>query len=94
MRINKVDNVFQVYNKNAGVKKATPGTKTKASDELKISEKALDFQFALQKLKEVGDIRFEKTEKIKNQVKTGTYNVSNEKIAEKIMQTNDFDKRI
>lgn len=94
MRINKVDNVFQVYNKNTGVKKVKSNNGSGDADKLKISEKALDFQYALQKLKDVEDIRMEKTVNIKNQIKTGLYEIDNEKIAEKIMDSNNFDKRI
>lgn len=93
MRINKPDNVFQVYNKNSGVKKGKPDRVTKDTDQLKISEKGIDFQHALQKIKDVEDIRMEKVENIKEQIKSGTYEVDGKKIAEKMMESIHFDKK-
>jgi len=68
MRINKVDNVFQVYNKNTGVKKVN-SSNNKDADRLKLSEEALDFQFALQKLNNVGDIRWKRQKILKTKLK-------------------------
>ena len=94
MRINKTDNVFHVYNKNQGVKKVNPNKVDKDSDEIKISSKAIDFQYALQKLKDVEDIRMDKVENIKEQIKSGIYEINGEKIAEKILETVYFDKKL
>lgn len=94
MRINKMDNVFQVYNKNLGVKNIKTNKSGKSSDELKISENAMDFQFAINKVKEVEDIRVEKVEKIKEQIKSGTYEIDGKKIAEKIYNSINFDQKI
>ncbi|MBU5255683.1 flagellar biosynthesis anti-sigma factor FlgM [Tissierella praeacuta] len=94
MRINKLDNIFQVYNKNSGIKKVKSDNRGKDTDELKISEKAIEFQYALQKLKDVEDIRMDKVEYIKEQVQSGSYHVDGKKIAEKILETVNFDKKI
>lgn len=94
MRINKLDNIFQVYNKNSGIKKVKSDNRGKDTDELKISEKAIEFQYALQKLKDVEDIRMDKVEYIKEQVQSGSYHVDGKKIAEKILETINFDKKI
>ena len=93
MRINKTDNVFQIYNKNQGVKKVNMEKKPKDGDQLKISEEAMDFQYAIQKLKNVEEIRTEKVETIKAQVQAGTYEVSGSKIAEKMLESVYFDKK-
>lgn len=94
MRINKVENIFQVYNKNSGVKKTKSDNGSKDTDQIKISEKAIEFQYALQKIKDVEEIRLDKVEKIKNQVQSGTYYVEGEKIAEMMLQSINFDKKI
>lgn len=94
MRINKVDNIFQVYNKNSGTKKVKSGNGSKDIDQIKISEKAIEFQYALQKIKAVEEIRMDKVENIKNQVQSGTYYVDGEKIAEKMLESINFDKKI
>lgn len=94
MRINRVDNVFQAYNKNTGVKKVKSGNMSKDLDQVKISEKAMEFQFAMQKIKEIPDVRREKVDTIKKQIESGTYEVDGKKIAEKILESLYFDKKI
>ena len=94
MRINNIDNIFQVYNKNAGIKKKDADKKSEGTDEVKLSSKAVDFQHALKSFKELDDIRWEKVEELKAQVKAGTYHIDGEKIAEKILADLNFDKRI
>lgn len=93
MRINKMNNVLQVYNKNNGVNKAKDNNKTK-EDQINISDKAKEVQFGLSKLKDVEEIRTEKIETIKEQIKTGTYNIDGEKIAERMLENVNFNKRI
>ena len=94
MRINKLDNVFQVYNKNVGSAKIKSNETPKEKDQIKISDKAVEFQFALQKIKDTADIRMEKVEGLKQQVQAGTYNVDGKEIAEKIIASVKFDKKI
>ncbi len=94
MRINKIDNIFQVYNKNSGVKKVQSKGVSKDTDEIKISSKAIEFQYALQKVKDVEEMRMDKVEDIKNRIKSGTYNIEGNKIAEKILESINFNKKI
>lgn len=94
MRINKINNIFQTYNKNAGAKKVKPEGMSKDSDEIKISEKAIEFQFAMQKIKNVEVTRTDKVDEIKQQIQSGTYEVDGKKIAEKIIEGIKFDKKI
>ncbi len=65
----------------------------KGADQLKISEEAMDFQYALQKLKDVEEVRTEKVATIKAQVQAGTYEISGDKIAEKMLDSVYFDKK-
>lgn len=94
MRINKIDNVFQVYNKNSKVNKSKSDKISKDTDKIKISDKAIEFQFALQKIKDVEEIRMDKVEEIKNKIQTGSYYVEGKKIAEKMLESINFDKKI
>lgn len=94
MRINKIDNIFQVYNKNSGVKKINSKEMSKDMDEIKISSKAIEFQYALQKVKDVEEMRMDKVEDIKNRIKSGAYNIEGNKIAEKILESINFNKKI
>lgn len=93
MRINKINNVLQIYNKNKGVNKVNENTKTK-EDQINISEKSKEVQFAFSKIKDVEEFRTEKVEKIKEQIKTGTYEINGQKIAEKMIKDINFHKRI
>lgn len=93
MRINKTDNAFQIYNKNQGVKNVKADKLPKDTDQIKISDGAIDFQYALQKLKNVGDIRTEKVDAIKAQIQAGTYEIDGNKIAEKMIESIYFDKK-
>ncbi len=94
MRINKVDNILQIYNKNAANKKVKQEKVSKSSDDIKISERAMEFQFALQKIKNVEEVRVDKIENIKKQIQAGTYEIDGRKIADKIFESINFDKKI
>ena len=94
MRINRLNNIFQIYNKNTKTKKVTSDKRKDGKDEIKLSEKAIEFQHALKKVREVEDIRVDKVEKIKTQVKSGTYYVDGKKIAEKMLEDIGFNKKI
>ncbi len=92
MKINNTDKVMGIYlsNLNKQVKEINHGK----NDDISVSEKAKDLQFALDLLKKVPDVRAEKIERLKREVKAGTYNVEGRKIAEKILENIHFDKRI
>lgn len=85
---------FQIYNKNQGIKKVKPGKIDQAKDQIEISDKAIGFQHALKKLKNLDEIRMDKVETIKKQIDAGTYKIDGGKIAEKIMESIDFDQKI
>lgn len=92
MKINRTENVFRAYNKNSSTKKAE---KTKGKeDKLNISQEAKEYQFAIGKLKDIPDIRTEKVNSIKTQIKSGTYEINANKIAEKMIESVNFDKKI
>lgn len=92
MNINRIDKILQVYN-TQGIKKTENGKVNAKKDELKLSGKALEYQFAVNSLKDVPDTRTELVEKIKEEIKAGTYEVDGKKIVEKMMENINFDKR-
>lgn len=92
MNINRIDKILQVYN-TQGIKKIENSKVSAKKDELKLSEKALEYQVAVNSLKDVPDIRTELVEKIKEEIKAGTYEVDGKKIVEKMMKNINFDKR-
>ena len=66
------------------VKKAE--VKKEKEDRLEISKEAQDYQFAMEKLKDIPQIRKDRVEKLKIQVQNGTYQVDSGKIADKILE--------
>lgn len=92
MKINRMDNVFKVYNKNASVKKA--GKTNNKEDKLNISQQAKDYQFAINKLNDIPEIRTEKVDELRTQIKAGTYSIDGNKIAEKMLDSVNFNKKI
>lgn len=93
MKINKTDKVLQVYN-NMGVNKANSNKNKLGKDEIEFSERAKDYQFAINKFKELPEIRMDKVDKLKKEVESGNYNVEGRKIVEKIYEGINFDKKI
>lgn len=92
MKINRVDRIMQTY-RSMDSKKAQSKDKTSIKDELEVSEKAIDYQFAINKLKELPSIRKEKADKIKGEIASGTYSIDGNKIAERMLETIEFDKK-
>ena len=93
MNINKVDKILQVYNTQS-IKKVESSKKNGKKDELKLSNKAMEYQLAVNSLKNVPEIRKDKVEKLKSEISAGTYKVDGEKIVEKMFGNINFDKRV
>ena len=93
MKINKTDKILKIYN-NMGSNKVRTNKNTLGKDEIKFSERAMDYQFGIRKFKEVPEMRMEKVNKIKREIKSGNYNVEGKKIVEKIYENINFDKKI
>ena len=93
MKINKTDKVLQIYS-DMGQKKVNRNKNTLGKDEIKISERAKDYQFVINKLKKIPDMRMEKVDNLKQEIKSGNYNVEGKNIVEKIYENVNFDKRV
>lgn len=87
MKINQIQQISELYGATSTRKMPSKNTKVGAKDKLEISETAKHFQTALKAAKESPDIRTEKVDKIKAQIESGTYNVSSEEVAKKMMAT-------
>lgn len=94
MKINNINKLLKIYNNNLNVKKVDEIKVENNKDKLKLSDKAIEYQYALNKLKEVPDIRKDKVDRIKEEIKTGTYVVDGEKIVDKMLKKANFHKRI
>ena len=85
MKINQIINqkIAQLQRNNSKYEKNTK--ENNRSDKLNISQKGQKIKTTKKNLKKIPDIRQEKVQTLKQQIKQGTYNVSSEKIAKKIV---------
>jgi len=84
MRIDAYNKITQMLQTNSTVRT----TKTKgvsAKDHVEISRTGKDYQVAKQALAHTEDIRMDKVNEIKRRMESGTYNVSGEEVANKLV---------
>lgn len=84
MRIEAYTQVQQIYQANS-VKKSQQTAKAKAKDEVQLSNFGKDLQTAKQAVAETPDIRVELTAPIQKAIADGTYEVSAESFADRII---------
>ena len=85
MRIEAYTQVQQVYN-SSKVQREQNISNAKASDKVQISSLGMDMQVATKAVKGAPDIRFDKVEPLKKAINEGTYEVSGESFAEKLLK--------
>ncbi len=84
MRIDALNQVSQLYQQTKP-KKAVRSDQSYAQDELQISRTAQDYQIAKNAVSEAPDVREDKIAEFKEALASGTYNVSSQEIAEKMV---------
>lgn len=84
MRIDAYNKVNQVYQTNVKTQ-TTKKDKMSKSDKVEISQFGRDLQVAKQAVENMPDIREEKVEVIKTAITSGTYEVSMEEVADKLV---------
>lgn len=86
--------MVQQYQKNDNIvntdRQAAGATKT-TEEKVNLSTQAKDYQQITNTLSQLPDVREEKIQEIKSQVEKGTYNVSGEKIAGKMVEESIID---
>ena len=86
MRIENFSQIQQIYNNQAmAPAKANVTGTSDFIDKLNISSTGKDLQVAKQAVKDAPDIRMDRVEALKETVQNGTYDVSGEDFADKIM---------
>ncbi|MEG1847115.1 MAG: flagellar biosynthesis anti-sigma factor FlgM [Lachnospiraceae bacterium] len=85
MRIEAYTQVQQMYNKK-GANKAQNTSKSGFADQLQISSAGKDIQTAKQAIANSPDVRQNITAPIKASIQNGTYNVSSESFADKMLE--------
>ncbi len=88
MRIEAYTQVQQIYN-SSKVQKGTATAKKSATDQVQFSRTGMDMQVATMAVKGAPDIRMDKVESLKKAIQDGTYEVSGESFAEKLLQKYD-----
>ncbi len=88
MRIEAYTQVQQLYN-NKNTAKAKQTQKASFADQLQISSLGKDIQTVKQAVANTPDIRGELTAPIKAAIQNGTYEVSNNSFADKLLQKYD-----
>lgn len=86
MRVDAVNHVSQLY-KPANAKKVSKTDEVNKKDAYEISQSAKDYQVAKKAVAEAPDIREDKVAGLKEALASGTYNVSSQEIAEKILSS-------
>ena len=86
MRIDAYNAVNQVYQTNAQTKKVVTDKKV-SSDKLEISQTGKDIAVAKNAIAEAPDVREDRVESIKRQMAEGTYSVSLEDVADKMLDS-------
>lgn len=85
MRIDAMSQVAQIY-KASQARGVEKNEKSRAKDEVHISEAGKDFQIAKMALQEVPDVREERIAAIKSSMEAGTYEVSSSDFADKVLE--------
>ena len=85
MRVDAYNQITQIY-QTTNTKAKNTSRKGKTSDCLELSQTGRDYQIAKQAVKDVADIREERVNQIKEQMQSGTYQVTGEEFAEKILE--------
>lgn len=84
MRIDGIQKVAQIYSSN-GTVKAEKKSKAAKQDHVQISQAGRDFQIARDAVKNAPDVREDIVADIKGRIEAGTYEVSGDAFAEKVI---------
>lgn len=85
MRIEAYTQVQQIYKKST-LDKGQKKTNASASDQLEISTMGKEYQIAKQAVAASADVREDITAPLKKSIQAGTYEVSAEKFADKLLK--------
>lgn len=86
MRIEAYSQITQLYNASKPAAKTQTATGASFKDKLNISSAGKDMQVAKEAVAAAPDIRMDRVNEIKNALANGTYNVSGEDFADKLLE--------
>lgn len=92
----QLQNILKVYGKAPGAKVGgvASGQAATKNDELAISRESRITQKAMQAIKQAEDIRMDRVTELEERISAGTYTVSDDEVAEKIIETAILDRLI
>jgi len=90
--INRITGAYDKIKRINEIKKTD--SVTKRTDEVSFSETAKDYQIALNALNNTPDIRQEKVVRLKKAYESGNYDIKGSVIAEKLINSPLFDKKV
>lgn len=92
----QVQNLLQVYGKNKGVNRveSTPSARSIKKDALAISDESRVKQKAMQAIRQADDVRTEKVEELRERISAGTYTLTEDQVAEKMIERAIVDRLI
>jgi negative regulator of flagellin synthesis FlgM len=82
----QIQDRIKVEDKTATTNSPSGTSSTGGAEHIAISSKAKDIQKATEAVNAAPDIRIEKVDRIKEQIANGSYSVSSEQLAEKILE--------
>ena len=85
MRIDAYSAVSKVYQTSSQITGKSSKAEESSNDKLEISQTAKNYQVAKSAVAEASDVREDKIADIKNRIAAGTYSVSAEDFADKIL---------
>ncbi len=86
MRIESLNQVAQIYNKNKAARTQRASAADTSRDEVQISSFGRDYQIAKQAVAEASDIREDRVAQLKESVNAGNYNVDVDDFANRLLQ--------
>jgi len=93
MKIYNIPGIMKAYNQKKIRSKSNVNGIESKRDEMQVSSEAQVMSKALQSAKNAPEIREQKVNEIKNALKQGTYNVSADDVAEKMLKGSMFNKK-
>lgn len=92
----QVQNLLQVYGKNKSVNRveSAPAAQSIKRDALAISDESRIKQKAMQAIRQADDIRLDKVEDLRERISAGTYTLTDDEVAEKMIERAIVDRLI
>lgn len=89
-----VNKAMQIYNNKSTEKLKKSKEVEGPKDEIQLSDKAKEYQIAMKAFKNLPETRENLVNELRNQITQGSYSVSGEEIADKIVASVLIDKKI